>query len=291
MRRTKKLYLIGKTLKHSLSKYIHNTILRKMNLDVIYENLEVPLLDNLENTVNLIKDDEDCIGFNITIPYKEEILRFCDEMSEDVKVIGAANTVKKIGNALVAYNTDWIGLIKSWNDIKANFSGKKILILGAGGAAKACVYALYSLGVKEVFVSNRTQIRVDEMKKSLSESGLKIEIIFVDWLKRMSQYYDIVINTTPLGMYPDNSNPFDFKLYSFDGTYFAYDVVYNPAVTPFLKSAQEIGIKCNNGLRMLIWQAIEAQKIWFGSIISDVEKDYLEIEKICNEVLYKWQYE
>lgn len=155
MRRIKKLYLIGKILKYFFLKYIYNIILRKMNFDVIYENFEVLLLDNLENIVNLIKDDEDCIGFNIIILYKEEILRFCDEMSEDVKVIGAVNIVKKIGNVFVVYNIDWIGLIKSWNDIKVNFLGKKILILGVGGAVKVCVYVFYFLGVKEVFVLNR----------------------------------------------------------------------------------------------------------------------------------------
>jgi len=169
----KKLFLIGKSLKHSISPFIHNRILSELSIDAIYSNVELSSIEKLREFVEMVRKDEDVVGFNITIPYKEDILEFCDEVSEDVRIIKAANTVKKEEGKLLAYNTDWIGFKKSLEDIGVDVKDKKILVLGSGGAAKACIYGLYRMGTKEVFVANRTYEK-EEMLREVVQGILKI---------------------------------------------------------------------------------------------------------------------
>ena len=260
----KKLFLIGKSLKHSISPFIHNRILSEFNIDAIYSNVELSSIEKLKEFVEMVRKDKDVVGFNITIPYKEDILEFCDEVSEDVRIIKAANTVKKEDGKLLAYNTDWIGFKKSLEDRGVDVKDKKILVLGSGGAAKACIYALYRMGAKEVFVANRTYEKAARLKEVFQDI---LKIIPVEWLRRYEFKYDIIINTTSVGMFPNIENsPFDFDIYEHDPPVFVYDMIYNPLKTTFLKEAEKKGSKTENGLKMLVYQAVEAEKIWFGGI-------------------------
>jgi len=273
----KKLFLIGKSLKHSISPFIHNKILSELGIDAVYSNVELSDFVKLKEFVEMVRKDKDVIGFNITIPYKEDILGFCDEVSEDVRIIKAANTVKKEDGKLLAYNTDWIGFKRSLEDIGVDVKDKKILVLGSGGAAKACIYGLYRMGTKEVFVANRTYEKVESVK-SLFEDILKI--FPVEWLKKYDFKYDIIINTTSVGMFPNIENsPFDFGDYATEMPVFVYDIIYNPLKTTFLKEAEKRGIKTGNGLKMLVYQAVEAEKIWFSGI--DIASNL--IAEILNE--------
>ncbi|BCS80713.1 shikimate dehydrogenase [Anaerocellum diazotrophicum] len=260
----KKLFLIGKSLKHSISPFIHNRILSEFEIDAIYSNLELSDTEELKEFVEMVKKDKDVVGFNITIPYKEDILKFCDEVSEDVRIIKAANTVKKEDGKLLAYNTDWIGFKKSLEDRGVDVKDKKILVLGSGGAAKACIYGLYRMGAKEVFVANRTYEKAERLKEVLQDI---LKILPIEWLRRYEFKYDIIINTTSVGMFPNiENNPFDFEIYEQSPPVFVYDMIYNPLKTAFLKEAEKRGIKTENGLKMLVYQAVEAEKIWFGDI-------------------------
>lgn len=260
----KKLFLIGKSLKHSISPFIHNRILSELNIDAVYSNVELSDTEELKEFVEMVRKDEDVVGFNITIPYKEDILEFCDEVSEDVRIINAANTVKKEDGKLLAYNTDWIGFKKSLEHVGVDVKHKKILVLGSGGAAKACIYGLYEMGAKEVFVANRTYEKAERLKEVFQDI---LKIIPVEWLRRHEFKYDIIINTTSVGMFPNTENsPFDFEMYDQSLPVFVYDMIYNPLKTAFLKEAEKRGIKTENGLKMLVYQAVEAEKIWFGGI-------------------------
>lgn len=278
----KKLYLIGKSLKHSISPLIHNKILSYFGIDAVYSNVELQDFEKLKEFVEIVKKDEDVVGFNITIPYKEDILNFCDEVSEDVKIIQAANTVKKENGRLKAYNTDWIGFKKSLEELGIDISDRKILILGAGGAAKACIYGLYKMGVKEIFVSNRTYEKAQNLRDFFRKF---VEIHLIDWLKRESYKYDIIINTTPIGMFPEiGKSPFDIKEYKFD-LLLAYDTIYNPLLTEFLKEAKTKNINISNGLKMLIYQAIEAEKIWWNTAKEIEQSHQKELERLSQEFL------
>ena len=276
----KKLYLIGKSLKHSISPLIHNKILSNFGIDAVYSNVELPDFEKLKEFVEMVKKDGDVVGFNITIPYKEDILEFCDEVSEDVRIIQAANTVKKEGEKLVAYNTDWLGFKRSLEEVGISVKDKRILILGAGGAAKACIYGLYRMGVKEVFVANRTYEKAESLKE-VSQDILKI--LPVEWLRRYEFKYDIIINTTSVGMFPNiESSPFDFENYVAGIPVFVYDMIYNPPKTTFLEEAEKKGSKTENGLKMLVYQAVEAEKIWFD-IVNLSQSFLLEILKECEK--------
>lgn len=255
----KKLFLIGKSLKHSISPFIHNRILSELNIDAIYTNVELSDTEKLKEFVEMVRKDEDVVGFNITIPYKEDILEFCDEVSEDVKIIQAANTVKKENGKLKAYNTDWIGFKRSLEEVGIDVKDKRILILGAGGAAKACIYGLYKMGAEEIFVANRTYEKAESLRKQYKEF---VDIEILKWSEIDSFNSDIVINTTPIGMFPDTEKS-PLKVLS-GSVRFVYDMIYNPPKTKLLKMAETNGKISLNGLKMLIYQAVEAEKIWFG---------------------------
>lgn len=255
----KKLYLIGKSLKHSISPLIHNKILSNFGIDAVYSNVELSDFEKLKEFVEMVKKDEDVVGFNITIPYKEDILEFCDEVSEDVKIIQAANTVKKENGKLKAYNTDWIGFKRSLEEVGIDIKDKRILILGAGGAAKACIYGLYKMGAEEIFVANRTYEKAESLREQYKEF---VDIEILKWSEIDSFNSDIVINTTPIGMFPDTEKS---PLKALSGSVrFVYDMIYNPPKTKLLKMAETNGKISLNGLKMLIYQAVEAEKIWFG---------------------------
>jgi len=273
----KKLFLIGKSLKHSISPFIHNKILSELGIDAVYSNVELSDFVKLKEFVEMVRKDKDVIGFNITIPYKDDILGFCDEVSEDVRIIKAANTVKKEDGKLLAYNTDWIGFKKSLEDIGVDVKDKKILVLGSGGAAKACIYGLYRMGAKEVFVANRTYEKAERLREVFQDI---LKILPVEWLRRYEFKYDIIINTTSVGMFPNiESSPFDFENYVAGIPVFVYDMIYNPPKTTFLEEAEKKGSKTENGLKMLVYQAVEAEKIWFSGI--DIASNL--IAEILNE--------
>lgn len=275
----KKLFLIGKSLKHSISPFIHNRIISELNIDAVYSNVELSDTEELKEFVEMVRKDEDVVGFNITIPYKEDILEFCDEVSEDVRIINAANTVKKEDGKLLAYNTDWIGFKKSLEDMGVDVKHKKILVLGSGGAAKACIYGLYKMGAKEVFVANRTYEKAQALRQQYKEV---IDLKIIKWSEIENVSYDILINTTPIGMYPDvDISPINTLNFSVE---LVYDMIYNPYKTKLLQLAEINGKRILNGLPMLIYQAIEAERIWFGieakkeliSLISSLAKVELE---------------
>ena len=275
----KKLFLIGNSLKLSISPFIHNRIISELNIDAVYSNVELSDTEELKEFVEMVRKDEDVVGFNITIPYKEDILEFCDEVSEDVRIINAANTVKKEDGKLLAYNTDWIGFKKSLEDMGVDVKHKKILVLGSGGAAKACIYGLYKMGAKEVFVANRTYEKAQALRQQYKEV---IDLKIIKWSEIENVSYDILINTTPIGMYPDvDISPINTLNFSVE---LVYDMIYNPYKTKLLQLAEINGKRILNGLPMLIYQAIEAERIWFGieakkeliSLISSLAKVELE---------------
>ncbi|AZT90867.1 shikimate dehydrogenase [Caldicellulosiruptor changbaiensis] len=278
----KKLYLIGKSLKHSISPLIHNKILSNFGIDAVYSNVELPDFEKLKEFVEMVKKDGDVVGFNVTIPYKEDILEFCDEVSEDVRIIQAANTVKKENGKLKAYNTDWIGFKKSLEEVNIDVKDKKILILGAGGAAKACIYGFYKMGAKQIFVANRTYEKATRLRDYFREF---VQLQVINWLKKESYEYDIIINTTPIGMFPEvEKSPFDIREYRFN-LLLVYDTIYNPPLTKLLKEAELKNINTSNGLKMLIYQAIEAEKIWWN-IAKDIEQfEKEELDVLSRNVL------
>lgn len=240
----KRYGLIGRTLKHSFSKdYFTKKFAEKNITDCAYENFE---LKSIEEFPLLFSSHLNIKGLNITIPYKEEVVQFLTEKNEIVEAIGACNCIKVDGENLRGYNTDVIGFRKTLEpQLKPHH--KKALILGTGGASKAIQYVLLQLEIEYLLVSRRKE----EGQCSYEDIGDEV----------LSDHH-LIINTTPLGMYPniDADPPIPYQFLS--NKHFLFDLIYNPAKTKFLAEGEKYGAQISNGYEMLIHQAEESWRIW-----------------------------
>ncbi len=238
-----KLGIIGEKLPHTFSPTLYGHIFEKTNFEATYSVLEIPR-DAFDFIVKDVTSDLD--GYNVTIPYKSKIVGYLESASQDAKEIGAVNVVdaKKIG-----YNTDWLGFKKSLE--KRTLKGKFALVLGAGGAARAIVYALKKMGL-EVYVVNRTREKGENLAKDMGAN-----YGYPNFSK-----IAIVVNATPLGMYPYLESRPSFDLSRLKRSCLVYDLVYNPQQTRFLKEADGYGLRTVSGLEMLVWQARHNLEFW-----------------------------
>lgn len=235
--------LIGYPLSHSFSKKYFTKKFEKENLsDCVYENFPIPTIDRLREV--LLKPGLE--GFNITIPYKEQVLSYLNEMTEIVRKIRACNCVRILNGKLHGYNTDVIGFENSLNK-KLKPSHSKALILGTGGSARAVQFVLNNLGIPFKSVSRKPSA------KSLSYEQLTVEVI---------RNHNLIINTTPLGMFPNVIQAPPIPYHVLTPEHFLFDLLYNPEKTLFLKKGEERGAIIQNGYEMLVLQAEENWKIW-----------------------------
>lgn len=235
--------LIGYPLSHSFSKKYFTEKFAKENLaECVYENFPIPDISHL----NEILAKPGLEGFNITIPYKEQVLSFLDEQSPVVRKIRACNCVKIVNSKLHGFNTDVIGFEGSLKK-KLKPSHNKALILGTGGSAKAVEYVLKNLGISFLDVSRKP-----------SAKSLSYEQLTADVLKK----HTLIINTTPLGMFPNVVQAPPIPYHALTPEHFLFDLLYNPEKTLFLKKGEEQGAQIQNGYEMLVLQAEENWKIW-----------------------------
>lgn len=248
--------LLGEKLSHSLSPRINKMIFEKSHIDGAYKIFEIKKnrLGDFVEAVKLLKVK----GFNVTIPYKESIIEHLDYISDEAKRIGAVNTVMLKENKLYGYNTDYFGIevmIKSRNiDVK----NKNVVILGSGGACKAVITYLLDNKVKNIYIVSRNP-------ENVSLSNLDNRILIINYNELLNIKGGLIINTTPLGMYPNiESCAVNREIMKcFD---IAVDLVYNPTETRFLRIAKEEGKIAIGGLHMLVGQAVKSQ-----SIFNDIE--------------------
>lgn len=238
--------LIGFRLSHSFSKkYFTEKFQREGITDCVYENFQ---LDTIKEFSALLHTDPDLKGFNITIPYKEEIIPFLNDLDPAAKEIGAVNVIKIMADGkLIGYNSDYYGFKYSLENFISRDASHRALVLGTGGAAKAVVTALRDMGIPYQYVSR------NKTPHTLSYDELNEQII---------KEHSIIINTSPLGMYPDVDSfpaiPYEFLT----DKHYLYDLVYNPEETVFMKKGLAKGAHVINGLPMLIGQAEKAWEIW-----------------------------
>lgn len=241
----KRFGLLGRNINYSFSKGYFTDKFNNENFEgCSYENFDIPEINFF---TELVKNNPDLKGLNVTIPYKEVVIPFLDKLSKKAAEIGAVNTIKftKKGK-LKGYNTDYYGFKKSLKPLLQPHH-KKALILGTGGASKGVAFALDELGVLYTFVSRGSK-----------ENAIDYERINATTFDN----YQIIINSTPVGTSP-NTDAFPLIPYEFfTEKHIAYDLIYNPAETQFLKKAKEQGAQIKNGLDMLIFQAEKAWKIW-----------------------------
>lgn len=240
--------LLGKSLVHSFSKSYFEQKFSSKNLDCQYLNFE---LNKIEDFRRLLIDNPDICGLNVTIPYKEQIIKFLDKIDKEASFIGAINTIKinktSTGLILTGFNTDAMGFEFSLKpQLKKHH--RRALILGTGGASKAVKFVLNKHGIGAIDISRRP-IKTNQMSYG-----------HID--KQIIDEHLIIINTTPLGMFP-NTKTFANIPYEFIGkNHLLIDLVYNPTETLFLKKGKENGATIVNGLEMLHQQADQSWKIW-----------------------------
>lgn len=237
--------LIGFPLSHSFSeKYFTEKFSREQINDCRYELYPIRSVDEVKQ---LIRSVPHLKGLNVTIPYKQQIIKLLTDASEIPEGTGACNCIKIEGKNLIGYNTDCIGFEKSFTPLLQPHH-KKALVLGTGGAAAAVVYVLKKLGINFTSVS----------RSPLQSSVIK----YSDLNEKKFKEYNIIINTTPLGMYPQTDSYPPLPYQAITEKYLLYDLLYNPAQTLFLSKGAAKGATTKNGEEMLILQAEESWKIW-----------------------------
>lgn len=239
--------LIGYPLTHSFSQVYFNQKFKAEGIDAEYVNFEIPDIGDLPE---VLSENPNLAGLNVTIPYKEQVIPYLDDMDADARRIGAVNVIKFINDKgsvrLKGYNSDVIGFSDSISPLLKPWM-KKALVLGNGGAAKAVIVGLENLGLESRIVSRNPK------DGALGYGDLTPEV--------MAEYH-VIVNTTPLGMYPHVDECPDIPYDLLTDKHLCYDLLYNPDVTLFMKKAQEHGAEVKNGLEMLLLQAFVSYTIW-----------------------------
>lgn len=260
--KTKIIGIIGWPVTHSLSPVMHNAAFDYLGLDFCYVPFAVKE-GNLEGALKGILA-LNVAGLNVTIPHKEVVLPYLSEISEEAKMIGAVNTIKMIGERLIGYNTDGIGFTASLKEAGRTVKDRYLLILGAGGAAKAVAFQSVSEGAMELVIANRTVSKAIVLKEQINRHfpSVKIGVTGIGYneLKGIINRVDIVVNTTSIGMKMSDPSPVPRELLH-EGL-FICDLIYNPPTTALLRYAEESGCHWINGLSMLLHQGGASFKLW-----------------------------
>jgi|TARA_B110000483_G_scaffold168003_1_gene198709 shikimate dehydrogenase len=248
----KKYLVIGNPIDHSLSPKLHNYWIKNNNINAIYEKQKLNK-DEIEGLISKVKEKK-LNGINVTVPFKKEIIPYLDRLSLEAESTQSVNTIYLDNDKVVGHNTDISGFELGIKNLKFETTGKKILILGAGGVVPSIIFALNKMKVSEITISNRTKDRAESIKNLFK--NLKI----VDWGNIPE--FDMIINATSVGLNKDDQINLDFSKVGKDK--FFYDVIYNPKETNFLKIGKRMGNKTENGKLMFIYQAFTAFKVWHG---------------------------
>lgn len=266
----KKLFgIIGYPLGHSLSPTLHEYIMKKIGLEGSYHTFEVQE-NELDAAIQRLKS-LGFTGFNVTIPHKQMIVSYLDEITQEAQWMGAVNTVLIKNEKLYGYNTDGIGFIHALINSNIEIKDKSVVVLGAGGVARAVVYSLICKRLKKLWVLNRTPYRAELLAKEASKrtgfSYINFGRLNEETITKAGQSADLLINATSVGMWP-NIDATVFSFNSITPEFTVIDLVYNPIETKFLRKAHIAGAETIDGLDMLIFQGIGAMKIWSGMTIT-----------------------
>ena len=275
--KTKVVAVIGNPIEHSLSPPMHNAAYKQMGMDYVYVAFKIEK-DNLSHLIESAKT-MGLVGLNVTIPYKTDIIEYLDEVDDTARRINAVNTIRFKDGMAKGYNTDGTGAVKSIEKY-TELKNKKVLVLGAGGASKAITFTLLNHGINSLTIANRSRDNaiqlIDNLKK---QTGFdKINYVDIEQADTILEDVDIIINTTPIGMYPNVDADTPIKTEKINENHVVMDIIYNPLETKLLKNAKDNGATTISGTNMLINQGITAFEIFTGKTPSyeSFEKALLE---------------
>ncbi|MEM7758553.1 MAG: shikimate dehydrogenase [Cyanobacteria bacterium P01_A01_bin.40] len=281
--KTKLLGIIGDPVEHSLSPVMHNAAIAHLELDYVY----VPFPVKQVNLGLALAGFEavGVTGFSITIPHKQDIIPLLSEISEDAKNIGAVNTVWRTANGWKGTNTDAMGFVAPLKTISRDWTQVVPVVLGNGGAARAVIAGLTNLGCSEIHVVGRNPDKLARFYQSWSHTSKITSLLKIhnwDNLSSLIPAADLLVNTTPVGMSPQvDASPVEESLMQrLKPEAIAYDLIYTPNPTQFLKFAQAQGANIIDGLEMLVQQGVAALEIWLQQpvpvdVMGDSLKEYL----------------
>ena len=255
----KSFAVIGDPIDHSLSPNIHSAAFRELNLDSSYIGYRIPK-GELEGGVEGLKKIK-INGFNITIPHKIEMMKYLDKMDESCSIIGAVNTVVNNEGVLKGYNTDMDGFLEPLKKRNITIQNSKVLLIGAGGAARAIVAGIAKEKAASIDIANRTIEKANNLSEFATKLGLSANVKKIESIDTATENYDIIINATSIGL-KDEPSPISFQ--GINEKTVVYDIVYAPMNTDFIKKAKEKNAIIIYGYEMLLGQAIRAFEIWHG---------------------------
>jgi shikimate dehydrogenase len=259
----KRVGIIGYPVGHSLSPRFQQVAFDHFGMDVTYEVWET-LPNALFSRVASLRSDE-YLGANVTVPYKEAVVPILDNLSEEASLLGAVNTIVHRDGKLTGQNTDGIGFLQALCDAEFDVERKKVLILGAGGAARAVAFALARGGVTDLYIANRNTMRGDNLAMEVnSVAPIAFSIPLTEQeLAGISGKYDLLVNTTSVGMrYTETDGRTPFPKHLLTSKLLVNDLVYNPPETTLLKDARDAGADTLGGLGMLVNQGAASFEIW-----------------------------
>ena len=277
--KTKVVAVIGNPIEHSLSPPMHNAAYKQMGMDYVYVAFKIEK-DNLSHLIESAKT-MGLVGLNVTIPYKTDIIEYLDEVDDTARRINAVNTIRFKDGMAKGYNTDGTGAVKSIEKY-TELKNKKVLVLGAGGASKAITFTLLNHGINSLTIANRSRDNAIQLIDNLKKQTGFDQISYVDIEKAdtILEDVDIIINTTPIGMYPNVDADTPIKTEKINENHVVMDIIYNPLETKLLKNAKDNGATTISGTNMLINQGITAFEIF-----TDRTPSYESFEKALLEQL------
>ena len=245
----KKYLVIGNPIDHSLSPQLHNHWIKVNKIEAVYEKKKI----NQNEIKDLIRDvkDKKISGINVTVPFKQEVITYLDELTDQAQKTQSVNTIYLGTNGVIGHNTDVDGFESSLKD-EYDPKNKNILILGAGGVVPSIIFALKNMKAESITISNRTREKAENLKKIFN--NIKI----VDWGEISN--FDMIINATSVGL--NNADELELKFEKIGSNKIFYDVIYNPSQTKFLINAKKLGNQIENGKMMFVYQAHQAFTIW-----------------------------
>ena len=246
----KKYLVIGNPIEHSLSPKLHNHWFEKNNINAIYNKKQINEID-IKDIISELRNEK-INGINVTVPFKQSIIPFVDELSVEANNAQSVNTIYKENNKVLGHNTDISGFELAMRGKSYDIKGKKIFILGAGGVVPSIILALKKMGADKIILSNRTKKKAGQLKKTFSD----LEI--VNWGETTE--FNMIINATSLGLNKEDEIKLDYA--DLGPNKLFYDVIYNPKETKFLSKAKQFGNKTENGKMMFIYQAHQAFTLW-----------------------------
>ena len=256
---TKTYALIGDPIDHSFSPALHNTAFLFLDLDCTYIAYRIPK-GELESGIGALKKI-DISGFNVTIPHKVDMMKFLDDMDEECRMVGATNTIVNNNGLLKGYNTDVGGFLDPIIKRKIDTKDSDVLLIGAGGAARAIIAGFSKEQARKITISNRTRERADEMIKFAQSLGLESDYLDLHSAGENVNKYKFVVNATSVGL-KGVGCPISTKNINKDSI--VYDIVYTPVETPLIEQSKNQGARIIYGWEMLLAQAMKSFEIWTG---------------------------